>query len=97
MIRVVKMTFQKEKVNDFLANFNANKTDIRGFDGVEYLELLKDKNNPHVFFTYSVWESEAHLENYRKSDLFKSVWSKTKPLFSEPAEAWSMDSITQLT
>jgi len=97
MIRVVKMTFQEKKIEEFLANFNSNKEYIRNFDGVEYLELLKDKNHPNVFFTYSVWKSEEHLENYRKSDLFKGVWSKTKPLFSAPAEAWSMDSLIQLT
>jgi len=97
MIRVVKMNFQKEKVDEFLANFNANKAFIRSFEGVEYLELLKDKTQPHIFFTYSVWKSEEYLEIYRNSDLFKDIWSKTKPLFSEPAEAWSMDSLIQLT
>lgn len=97
MIRIVKMTFQEDKVAIFLENFNVNKEKIRNFNGVKYLELLKDKNNDNTFFTYSVWESDQHLENYRQSDLFKNIWNKTKPLFSSPAEAWSMDSITQLT
>lgn len=91
------MTFQEEKVEAFLANFNTNKEHIRNFEGVEYLELLKDKNQSNVFFTYSVWQSEEHLNNYRNSDLFKKVWSKTKPLFFSPAEAWSVESVIQLT
>ena len=90
------MTFREEKVEAFIANFNTNKEHIRNFEGVEYLELLKDKNQSNVFFTYSVWQSEEHLENYRNSDLFKGVWSKTKPLFALPAEAWSMESLEQL-
>lgn len=96
MIRIVKMTFEPNKVNEFINNFNANKVHIRNFDGISHLELLRDKNQPNVFFTYSVWESEQHLENYRTSDLFKKVWAKTKPLFIEKAEAWSIDTIEKL-
>jgi len=90
-IRIVKMTFREDEVETFLENFNANKQSIRNFTGCTHLELLKDKNHPSLFFTYSYWEKEEDLENYRNSDLFKGVWSKVKPLFSEPAEAWSVD------
>jgi autoinducer 2-degrading protein len=93
MIRIVKMTFNPEKVDEFLENFNARKNDIRNFEGVTHLELLRDKNQPNIFFTYSHWKSEQHLENYRNSDLFKSVWAVTKPLFSSAPEAWSVDSL----
>lgn len=93
MIRIVKMTFAPENVDAFLENFNANKIYIRNFKGVEHLELLCDKNKPNIFFTCSYWKSEEDLENYRKSDLFKSVWANTKPLFSADAEAWSVDSL----
>lgn len=96
MIRIVKMTFEESKVLEFLANFHENKTAIRNFNGVKHLELLNDKNNPNIYFTYSIWESEQHLEEYRNSELFKNVWSKTKPLFIQKAEAWSVDSIVKL-
>jgi heme-degrading monooxygenase HmoA len=43
-----------------------------------------------VLFTFSIWDSEAALENYRQSDLFRDTWAKTKALFAEKAEAWSM-------
>lgn len=93
MIRIVKMTFSPENVDAFLENFNSNKNHIRNFEGVKHLELLRDKNNPNIFFTYSYWKSEEDLERYRSSDLFKSVWTTTKPLFSEEPEAWSVDSL----
>lgn len=96
MIRIVKMTFQEDKIPEFLSNFDKVKQHIRDFDGVERLELLNDKNNPNIYFTYSFWKSEQHLENYRHSDLFKSVWAKTKPLFASKAEAWSVDQIVKL-
>lgn len=90
------MTFQPDKVAEFLSNFEENKLQIRNFDGVQHLELLNDKNQPNIYFTYSIWESESHLEAYRNSDLFKQVWSKTKPLFSAKPEAWSVESIQRL-
>ena len=96
MIRIVKMTFDPAKVSEFLANFEEVKEHIRAFDGVEHLELLKDKNKPNIYFTYSIWKSDEHLENYRHSNLFKSVWAVTKPLFIEKAEAWSVDSLVKL-
>jgi heme-degrading monooxygenase HmoA len=90
------MTFDPEKVNEFLANFDAVKNKIRNFDGVEHLELLKDKNKANIFFTYSIWKSESHLNNYRDSDLFQSIWAVTKPMFIEKAAAWSVDSMIKL-
>ncbi len=90
------MTFDPEKVNEFLANFKEVKHQIRAFDGVEHLELLNDKTNPNIYFTYSIWKDETCLEKYRHSDLFKSVWAVTKPMFIEKAEAWSVDSLVKL-
>ncbi len=42
-------------------------------------------------FTYSYWESEAHLNTYRHSDLFRETWAKTKVLFADKPEAWSIE------
>jgi len=36
------------------------------------------------------------LEAYRQSELFKNVWSKTKPLFNDKPQAWSVDKIVSL-
>ena len=96
MIRIVKMTFKEDKVADFLANFDTVKQQIRDFDGVNRLELLKDKSCENVYFTYSFWESEQHLEIYRHSDLFKNVWTIIKPMFIAKAEAWSVDQLEKL-
>ncbi|OEJ98503.1 antibiotic biosynthesis monooxygenase [Flavivirga aquatica] len=96
LVRIVKMGFYKRNIETFLSTFNDNKQYIRNFNGCIFLELYRDKNNPTVFFTYSHWKSEEDLESYRKSDLFIDIWSKTKPLFSMPAEAWSVDKMTTL-
>jgi len=96
LIRIVKMGFDEANLDAFLSNFETNKNKIRNFQGCLFLELYRDKNDPTIYFTYSHWESEQHLENYRQSAIFKSVWTKTKPLFNRLPEAWSVDRIDRL-
>ena len=96
LVRIVKMSFKPSKINEFLANFETNKKKIRGFKGCLFLELYRDKNNTNIFFTYSYWNSEVSLENYKCSKLFTSLWAKTKPLFNAKPEAWSVDKLTSL-
>lgn len=95
-VRIVKMTFSPENIDAFLTNFATVKDKIRAFPGNNHVELWQDKSNPNIFFTYSIWNSPVDLENYRNSELFKQVWGFAKPLFSEKAEAWSVDRHTVL-
>ena len=59
-------------------------------DGCKHVELMQDINNPTIFFTFSIWENPSDLEAYRQSELFKGVWAKTKVLFGDKPEAWSV-------
>ena len=90
IVRQVKLTFQSLHVEDFLELFYSVEEKIKTFPGCQKLELLQDINNKNIFFTYSIWNSEADLELYRNSKLFESVWKKTKSFFLVPAEAWSL-------
>lgn len=90
IVRIVQMTFQTENVPLFLELFEERKLMIRNFDGCRHLELWQDAHAENVFFTYSIWESEQHLDHYRFSELFKDTWAKTKALFAEKARASSV-------
>ena len=94
--RIVKLTFQAEQTEAFLTIFHESKNKIRAFPGCQHLELWRDKKQPHVFFTYSFWESEDNLEEYRHSELFRSTWAKTKVLFSGKPEAWSVSLVEKV-
>lgn len=91
--RVVKMEFKSENINTFIDIFKTNKDKVANFDGCLSVELLRDINTQNIFFTYSVWDSESSLNKYRESNTFKEIWSKTKPLFSYKAKAWSLKDI----
>jgi quinol monooxygenase YgiN len=90
------MTFREEAVGDFLENFHRHKEKIRNFPGCRHLELWQDENFKNIFMTYSFWDSEEALEQYRDSELFKSVWAVTKPLFAEKPFAFSSKKIVEL-
>lgn len=96
LIRIVKMTFLPDKTDAFKTRFHKIKHKILEFKGCEYLELYQDKNNKCIFFTYSHWQTAKDLNAYRESDFFKEVWAKTKTMFTEKPEAWSVDKIVSL-
>jgi quinol monooxygenase YgiN len=91
LIRVVRMTFESDKVADFLEIFNQSKDKIRHFEGCMHLELWRDAENPTVFSTYSHWKNAEALENYRQSAFFQSTWKATKQLFADKPVAYSHD------
>ena len=96
LVRIVKMSFHEEHVPAFLENFEVMKQKIRNADGNRLLELYQDKDNPGIFFTYSYWDSEEDLNNYRSSELFYDVWAFTKKLFNGKPEAWSVNKLIVL-
>jgi heme-degrading monooxygenase HmoA len=95
-VRIVKLSFHEENISAFLENFELMKEKIRNASGNRFLELYQDKNNKCIFFTYSYWETEADLENYRNSELFYDVWNFTKKLFNDKPEAWSVDKLVTI-
>lgn len=96
LVRIVKMTFDPNEVENFQEIFQNKKKLIRNQPGCNFLELYRDKNQQNIFFTYSYWENEAALDAYRHSKLFKEVWADTKKLFSDKPEAWSVEKMVSL-
>lgn len=93
LIRIVRMTFQEDKLADFHAIFDRSKQRIRTFPGNQQLDLLRDPNQPNVRITYSLWESADALDAYRQSELFRTTWAATKLLFAERAVAFSAEKL----
>jgi len=96
-VRIVKLSFQPEKTETFLSMFDESKERIRNSHGCRLLELYRDKTNPNIIFSYSYWEEEKDLENYRNSFFFKELWSQMKIMFNDKPFAWSLDKVASLT
>lgn len=89
LVRIVRMTFREDKLDDFHTIFDNSKHHIRAFPGNTHLELLRDPDHPNVRMTYSLWASADALEACRQSALFRTIWAATKVLFSEQTVAFS--------
>ena len=84
------MTFASEHLPTFMAIWEASKAKIRAIEGCHSVELLPDATDPNIWHTFSRWESSAHLDSYRASIVFGSVWPVTKALFAAKPVAFSM-------
>jgi hypothetical protein len=96
IVRIVTMHFREDAVASFNSLFYAKKEAIRNQPGCQLLELYQDKNDLQKFSTYSYWDDEDALNNYRDSALFKEVWPRTKQLFDKKPEATSFIKIHSL-
>lgn len=96
LTRIVQMDFAEEQLAEFLAHFEQHKEQIRSQEGCLGLRVLQDKEHPTRIFTYSLWRSEADLQNYRESEFFAAVWAKTKTLFAGKPRAWSCQELYNL-
>lgn len=91
IVRIVRLSFENDKIPEFLDIFESSKDLIRAFDGCKGLKLYRDHHHINVFYTYSQWASNDHLELYRNSELFKTTWAKTKLLFNTKPVAYSLE------
>lgn len=95
--RLVKLSLQVDKASQFEALFYQTQTLIEEFEGCHKTNLFKVSGSTSQYFTISYWNTEQDLENYRNSQLFRNVWSQVKPLFSEKAEAWTLQGTTPVS
>ncbi len=91
LTRVVKLHFDHTYLDQFLAHFETVKWQVAQFPGCKGMQLLQDQTDPCLIFTYSIWDSEQDLNNYRNSALFASIWPQIKPWFDQKAETWSLN------
>jgi hypothetical protein len=89
LVRIVKLTFKEDSMEFFFQEFNRNKAEIIKFNGCRGMKLLHDIKQKNIIMTYSHWDDENALNDYRKSTVFNNLWNNIKPHFQERPEAWS--------
>ena len=88
--RIVKLEFEEDKTQGFLDFFETIKLKVNCFPGCHGMKLYQDIENPNIVMTYSHWDSQEALDNYRNSSTFGDVWPSIKPWFKSKPEAWSV-------
>lgn len=94
--RIVKLKMNVEDVASFTTYFQTVCETIRHQPGCHSLQAWQDIKDNTIFFTYSIWDSEQDLDNYRDSAFFLEFWKTVKPWFAAKAEVWSFNKIVDL-
>lgn len=90
LYRVVHMVFKEDKIDDFIKLFYNKQALIEANEGCKKVWLMTDSRNKYAMATWSLWESEDHLNKYRHSEMFEDTWKTVKPMFAEKAKAYSL-------
>ena len=88
--RLVKLHFKPGKAEDFKKIFEYGQHVVAGSEGCHGVQLLQDRDEPDIAFTYSLWDSEEDLNRYRHSKAFREYWPKIKSLLADKAEVWNL-------
>lgn len=96
ILRIVRMEFDPNAVEDFLAVFSQFKEQIRNQPGCSALSLMADADHANVFYTHSYWSGVEDLNRYRDSATFKTVWPLTKKHFIAPPKAYSLELVMEV-
>jgi len=96
ILRIVRLTFKKEHVNDFKLLFEKIRPQIESFEGCLELQIFRDNELENVFYTLSRWLSATHLEKYRNSDLFKTTWENVSRWFDDKPKGFTLVALSGL-
>tara|TARA_B110000014_G_C20015333_1_gene526552 strand:- start:177 stop:461 length:285 start_codon:yes stop_codon:yes gene_type:complete len=88
--RIVKLTLEPKKIEEFKVFFKDKKSAIENHEGCYQVILLQDIKYSNIFFTYSHWEDEIKLNNYRNSKLFNKIWKYATSCFCDRPQAWTL-------
>mgnify|MGYP000058895001 CR=1 FL=1 len=90
LLRIVRMEFHADKLDDFRHLFDEVQSKISGFPGCQHVEMCTDPDLENVRYTFSKWDDQAALDAYRHSELFDETWRRTKVLFAGKPQAFSL-------
>jgi len=97
IVRVVELKFEKENIPFALEKLESIAPKVRAMEGCSYLEISSGIKDKGMILTYSHWTGTDALNTYRNSLTFINFWRDIKKLFAEPARAWSLDPLVELT
>lgn len=90
ILRIVRMSFDPYRIDNFLDYFATIKPDIENFEGCRKVDMYRDAEDENVIYTVSIWEDESSLEKYRESNIFRGRWEIVTEWFNEKPQAFSL-------
>ena len=89
--RIVKFNVKKSSIDSFGNLLKEIRSEVLAFKGCKYFDLLNDKNNKNIFFSYSIWESEYYHDQYVNSGFFKTIWEQVVMFLESDAQVHTVE------
>jgi len=91
--RIIKFKIEPVNADDFKQFIASIKDDFSTIKGCKNMEILNDKEDKDVYFMYTIWDTEFKLNQYRKSEINKTLWSKLQEWSKKEPQAWTVENI----
>ena len=91
--RIIKITIDPVNTDDFRQFITLMKDNFSTIGGCQHIDILNDKEDKNIFFMYTIWETEAMLNKYRKSELNKTFWNKLNQWSIKEPQAWTVENV----
>ncbi len=93
ILRVVKLKVDPRKMEAFqLFMENLHDEKLR-LNGCLHFDFFNERQNPNIFYSYTIWEHEKFLKQYKKTDLFKEVVQTLRELCIDEPQAWTIQNV----
>lgn len=91
--RILKLNLKQERISDFILYAESILPKVLQMPGCKNIDLLQDKNDESTWFIYTIWESEASLNKYRKSEINIGLIRKLKEWLAKDFQAWMVENM----
>ncbi len=89
IVRIVHMFFRPHALEQLMPLIHRQLRNVMSHPGCLAVKLFRDTSDPDHLCTFSIWEDQEALDDYRQSDHFIEVWSTLKSHFAKPPQAYS--------
>lgn len=91
VVRFVSLRATPERQAELAEVVTTSAPVVRAVPGCRGLTILQDINDPLHYLTWSLWDSAADLEAYRRSAVYGQVWPRIRACLAERAHAHTFE------
>ena len=91
--RIIKFQIKEGFENQFDDLVKRFKDELISFDGLHHLDILCEKENKMSVFILMIFDNEAKLYSFRRSDLNKVVKKQLKEITTTEPLTWMVETM----
>jgi heme-degrading monooxygenase HmoA len=91
--RIIKFQIKQGCEGQFEDLVRQFKDELMSFDGLHHLDILREKENHMSVFILMIFNTEAKLDSFRRSELNKVVKQRLKEITVGEPLAWMVETL----